>query len=149
MILATLATIVASQAVITGAYSLTRQAIGLGLLPRLEVRFTSESHQGQIYLPRVNALLLLAVVTLVLLFGSSSSLASAYGIAVFGTMVMTTLLACVVISRNWGWGLVKTALTHGAAASHRPDLPVVESVEGLRRRLRSSPHRAADSSSSC
>ena len=110
VILATLATIVASQAVITGAYSLTRQAIGLGLLPRLEVRFTSESHQGQIYLPRVNALLLLAVVTLVLLFGSSSSLASAYGIAVFGTMVMTTLLACVVISRNWGWGPVKTAL---------------------------------------
>jgi KUP system potassium uptake protein len=110
VVLATLATIVASQAVITGAFSLTRQAIQLGLLPRLEVRFTSETHSGQIYLPRVNWLLLAAVVTLVLLFGSSSSLASAYGIAVFGTMVVTTLLAWVVISRSWGWGPVKTGL---------------------------------------
>ncbi|MGO4523257.1 potassium transporter Kup [Microvirga sp. 2MCAF35] len=110
VILATLATIVASQAVITGAYSLTRQAVQLGLLPRLEVRFTSETHQGQIYLPRVNWLLLCAVVGLVLLFGSSSSLASAYGIAVFGTMVVTTLLACLVMSRSWGWGPVKTGL---------------------------------------
>jgi KUP system potassium uptake protein len=110
VVLATLATIVASQAVITGAFSLTRQAIQLGLLPRLEVRFTSETHQGQIYLPRVNWLLLAAVVSLVLLFGSSSSLASAYGIAVFGTMVVTTLLACVVMSRSWGWGPVKTGL---------------------------------------
>jgi KUP system potassium uptake protein len=110
VILATLATIVASQAVITGAFSLTRQAIQLGILPRLEVRFTSETHQGQIYLPRVNWLLLAAVVSLVLLFGSSSSLASAYGIAVFGTMVVTTLLACVVMSRSWGWGPVKTGL---------------------------------------
>jgi KUP system potassium uptake protein len=110
VILATLATIVASQAVITGAFSLTRQAIQLGILPRLEVRFTSETHQGQIYLPRVNWLLLAAVVTLVILFGSSSSLASAYGIAVFGTMVVTTLLACVVMSRSWGWGPVKTGL---------------------------------------
>jgi KUP system potassium uptake protein len=110
VILATLATIVASQAVITGAYSLTRQAVQLGLLPRLDVRFTSETHQGQIYLPRVNWLLLGAVVTLVVLFGSSSSLASAYGIAVFGTMVVTTLLACIVMSRSWGWGPVKTAI---------------------------------------
>jgi KUP system potassium uptake protein len=110
VVLATLATIVASQAVITGAFSLTRQAIQLGLLPRLEVRFTSETHQGQIYLPRVNWLLLAAVVTLVLLFGSSSSLASAYGIAVFGTMVVTTVLACIVMSRSWGWGPLKTGL---------------------------------------
>jgi KUP system potassium uptake protein len=110
VILATMATIVASQAVITGAYSLTRQAVQLGLLPRLEVRFTSETHQGQIFLPRVRMMLLFAVVTLVLLFGSSSALASAYGISVFGTMVMTTLLACVVISRGWGWGPLKTAL---------------------------------------
>ena len=89
VILATLATIIASQAVITGAFSLTRQAIQLGLLPRLEIRFTSETHQGQIYLPRVNWLLLVGVVVLVLLFRSSSNLASAYGIAVFGTMVVT------------------------------------------------------------
>jgi KUP system potassium uptake protein len=110
VILATLATIVASQAVITGAFSLTRQAVQLGILPRLEVRFTSETHQGQIYLPRVNWFLLATVGSLVLLFGSSSRLASAYGIAVFGTMVVTTLLACVVMSRSWGWGPVKTAL---------------------------------------
>ncbi|MBJ6124066.1 potassium transporter Kup [Microvirga splendida] len=110
VILATLATIVASQAVITGAFSLTRQAVQLGIMPRLEVRFTSETHQGQIYLPRVNWLLLAAVVTLVILFGSSSNLASAYGIAVFGTMVVTTLLACIVMSRSWGWGPVKTGL---------------------------------------
>ena len=110
VILATIATIVASQAVITGASSLTRQAVQLGLLPRLEVRFTSEAHQGQIYLPRVNWLLLAAVVTLVLLFGSSSNLASAYGISVFGTMIVTALLACLVFSRVWGWGPLKTAL---------------------------------------
>jgi KUP system potassium uptake protein len=110
VILATLATIVASQAVITGAFSLTRQAVQLGLLPRLEVRFTSETHQGQIYLPRVNAMLLVAVIALVILFGSSSALASAYGIAVFGTMVVTTLLACIVIRLGWGWSLGKTVL---------------------------------------
>jgi KUP system potassium uptake protein len=110
VILATLATIVASQAVITGAFSLTRQAVQLGLLPRIDVRFTSETHQGQIYLPRVNALLLVSVVALVVMFGSSSALASAYGIAVFGTMVVTTLLACVVMSRSWKWGPVKTGL---------------------------------------
>jgi KUP system potassium uptake protein len=110
VILATLATIVASQAVITGAFSLTRQAVQLGLFPRLEVRFTSATHQGQIFMPRVNAMLLVAVVSLVLLFQSSSKLASAYGIAVFGTMVVTTLLACLVMSRGWGWGPVKTGL---------------------------------------
>ena len=110
VVLATLATIVACQAVITGAFSLTRQAVQLGLLPRLEVRFTSETHQGQIYLPRVNWLLLAAVVTLVISFGSSSSLASAYGISVFGTMIVTALLAFLVFSRVWGWGPLKTAL---------------------------------------
>jgi len=110
VILATIATIVACQAVITGAFSLTRQAVQLGLLPRLEVRFTSETHQGQIYLPRVNWFLLTAVVALVLSFGSSSNLASAYGISVFGTMIVTALLACLVFSRVWGWGPLKTAL---------------------------------------
>ena len=87
VILATLATIIASQAVITGAFSLTRQAVQLGLLPRLEIRFTSEAHQGQIYLPRVNMLLLIGVIILVLVFGSSSNLAHAYGVSVFGAMV--------------------------------------------------------------
>ncbi len=87
VVLATAATVIASQAVITGAYSLTRQAVQLGLLPRFEVRYTSETHAGQIYLPRVNTLLLTGCLLLVLLFRTSSNLASAYGIAVSTTMV--------------------------------------------------------------
>jgi KUP system potassium uptake protein len=101
--LATLATVIASQAVITGAYSLTRQAIQLGLLPRFEIRHTSESHSGQIYIPRINMLLLVAVVLLVLMFRSSSALASAYGISVTGTMVVTAMMGFVVIWRVWRW----------------------------------------------
>ena len=89
VVLATAATVIASQAVITGAYSLTQQAIQLGLLPRFEIRHTSEALFGQIYMPRVNTLLLIGVVLLVVLFRSSSALASAYGIAVTGTMVVT------------------------------------------------------------
>src|SRR5262245_2201516 len=104
VVLATAATVIASQAVITGAYSLTQQAIQLGLLPRFEIRHTSEVHAGQIFMPRVNALLLLGVLLLVGLFRSSSALASAYGIAVTGTMVVTTLMAFIVIWRGWNWG---------------------------------------------
>jgi KUP system potassium uptake protein len=103
--LATAATVIASQAVITGAYSLSRQAVQLGLLPRLEIRYTSESHAGQIYMPRVNLLLLLGVLLLVGLFRSSSGLAGAYGIAVTGTMVVTAILAFVVIWKVWGWSV--------------------------------------------
>jgi KUP system potassium uptake protein len=105
VILATVATVIASQAVITGAYSLTRQAIQLGLLPRLEIRHTSEALVGQIYMPRVNTLLLAGVLLLVALFRSSSALASAYGIAVTGTMVVTAMMAIVVIWRVWNWPL--------------------------------------------
>ena len=94
---------IASQAVITGAYSLTRQAIQLGLLPRFEIRHTSESHSGQIYIPRINMLLLIAVMLLVLMFRSSSALASAYGISVTGTMVVTAMMGFVVIWRVWKW----------------------------------------------
>jgi KUP system potassium uptake protein len=101
--LATAATVIASQAVITGAYSLTRQAVQLGLLPRFEVRYTSEAHAGQIYLPRVNRLLLIGVVLLVLLFRTSSGLASAYGIAVSTTMVADGIMGFVVIWRLWNW----------------------------------------------
>ncbi|MFZ3310284.1 MAG: potassium transporter Kup [Xanthobacteraceae bacterium] len=103
VVLATLATVIASQAVITGAYSLTSQAIQLGLLPRFEVRHTSAEQAGQIYMPRVNGLLLLAVLVLVALFRSSSALASAYGIAVTGTMVVTCTMAFIVIWRMWRW----------------------------------------------
>ncbi len=105
VLLATAATVIASQAVITGAYSLTRQAIQLGLLPRLEIRHTSEALFGQIYMPRVNTLLLFGVLLLVALFRSSGALASAYGIAVTGTMVVTAMMAIVVIWRVWGWPL--------------------------------------------
>ena len=101
--LATAATVIASQAVITGAYSLTRQAIQLGLLPRLEIRHTSEALFGQIYMPRVTLLLLVGVLLLVALFRSSSALASAYGIAVTGTMVATVTMAFVVVWKVWNW----------------------------------------------
>jgi KUP system potassium uptake protein len=105
VILATLATIIASQAVITGAYSLTRQAIQLKLLPRMRIQHTSEAQAGQIYLPGVNALLLVGVIALVLAFASSSKLANAYGIAVTGTMVVTALLALIVVQKHWNWPL--------------------------------------------
>jgi KUP system potassium uptake protein len=110
VVLATLATIIASQAVITGAYSLTRQAIQLGLFPRLEIRHTSESLEGQIYMPRVNALLLVAVILLVAMFRSSDALAAAYGIAVSGTMVVTAMTTFIVIWRGWHWSLIATSL---------------------------------------
>jgi KUP system potassium uptake protein len=107
--LATAATVIASQAVITGAYSLTRQAIQLGLLPRFEIRHTSEAHFGQIYIPRINLLLLIAVMLLVLMFRSSSALASAYGISVTGTMVVTGMMGFVVIWRVWRWSPLAAA----------------------------------------
>jgi len=103
VVLATAATVIASQAVITGAYSLIRQAVQLGLLPRFEVRYTSETHAGQIYLPRVNRLLLIGVLLLVLLFRNSSGLASAYGIAVSTTMVVDGIMGFVVIWKLWNW----------------------------------------------
>jgi KUP system potassium uptake protein len=101
--LATAATIIASQAVISGVFSLTRQAIQLGFLPRLAIDHTSDLEEGQIYLPFANWALLLAVVALVVGFRSSSALAAAYGIAVTGTMAITTVLALVVAHRQWRW----------------------------------------------
>ena len=103
VVLATAATVIASQAVITGAFSLIAQAVQLGLLPRFEVRYTSETHAGQIYLPRVNRLLLIGVVLLVLLFRTSSGLASAYGIAVSTTMVVDGIMGFVVVWKLWNW----------------------------------------------
>lgn len=108
VILAGLATIIASQAVITGAFSLTQQAIQLGLLPRLRILQTSGSHAGQIYLPVINWLLLVGVLILVFGFRTSSSMAAAYGIAVTGTMVVTTCLAFVIIHKLWKWSLAKS-----------------------------------------
>jgi len=109
VVLTTVATVIASQAVITGAYSLTRQAIQLGLLPRLGIRHTSEEMAGQIYLPRINWLLLIAVLLLVAIFKSSSALAAAYGVAVTATMITTSLMAFFVFWKLWGWPIWRVA----------------------------------------
>jgi len=103
VLLATVATIIASQAVISGAFSLTHQAMQLGLLPRMEMRRTSETEKGQIYIPRINWLLLAAVLYIVFAFRSSSALASAYGVAVTGTMVITSVMAFLVMWKYWRW----------------------------------------------
>jgi KUP system potassium uptake protein len=103
--LATAATVIASQATISGAYSMTQQAIQLGYLPRMAVRHTSETTMGQIYVPLVNWILLVVVALAVIGFGSSSRLASAYGVAVMGTMLVTTFLAFFVIRYRWGYPL--------------------------------------------
>ena len=103
VILATAATVIASQAVISGAFSMMQQAVQMGLLPRLEIRHTSETQHGQIYLPKVNMILAVGVILLVVAFGSSTNLAGAYGIAVSGDMVITSVLAFILFKRAWGW----------------------------------------------
>ena len=105
VILSTAATVIASQAVISGAFSITMQAMQLGFSPRIKAMHTSESEIGQIYIPGINWLLLASVIALVLGFGSSSNLAAAYGIAVTGTMLITNLLVFVVARNQWGWKL--------------------------------------------
>ena len=105
VVLATVATVIASQAVITGAYSLTSQAIQLGLLPRMEIQHTSETTEGQIFVPRLSRLLLVGVLLLIFMFRTSDNLANAYGIAVTATMVVTTSLAFFVVWKAWNWPL--------------------------------------------
>jgi KUP system potassium uptake protein len=105
VVLATAATVIASQAVITGAFTLSQQAMQLRFLPRLETRFTSKTHAGQVYVPQVNWLIAIAVITLVLTFGSSEGLASAYGIAVVTTMLTTTVLVAAVAYSRWHWSI--------------------------------------------
>ena len=109
-ILATMATIIASQALISGAFSLTAQAVQLDYLPRLDIRHTSEGHRGQIYVPLVNWLLMIGCIGLVIGFQSSSNLAAAYGIAVTATMAITTMLFYRVVIDRWGWSHVKALL---------------------------------------
>ncbi len=109
VMLATAATVIASQAVITGAFSLTRQAIQLGLVPRLAVRHTSESMAGQIYLPRVNWMLYVAVVIVIVMFQTSSRLAGAYGVAVTANMILASAITFFVIWKLWKWPLWKAA----------------------------------------
>jgi KUP system potassium uptake protein len=111
--LATAATIIASQAMISGAFSLTRQAVQLGYWPRMTIVHTSEAAEGQIYVPEINWGLMVACVWLVLVFRSSSNLAAAYGLAVTGTMTITSLVYFVVLTRRWGWPLWRAALLVG------------------------------------
>lgn len=113
VLLATAATIIASQAVITGAFSLTRQAIQLGYLPRLKVSHTSAAHIGQIYIAPVNWLLMICTIGLVIGFQSSGNLAAAYGVAVTSTMLITTILFFVVVQRRWGWSWLKAGALAG------------------------------------
>ena len=110
VVLATAATVIASQAVISGAFSVSRQAVQLGFLPTLTVRQTSENEGGQVYLPAVNIALLLGVVTLTVGFGASARLATAYGVAVTGTLLITTILLCVLVRVSWHWAVWKVAL---------------------------------------
>ena len=150
VILATVATVIASQAVITGAFSVTQQAIQLGLLPRMEIQYTSDVHAGQIYLPDVNRLLLIGILLLVFMFQTSSNLASAYGIAVTGSM---TGRHAPGLHRD----LEGVALAP-AAGGRRSSCPflfvdgaflVGEPRQGARRRLRAADDRGRRSSSRC
>ncbi|CAB4883905.1 unannotated protein [freshwater metagenome] len=109
-VLATMASVIASQALISGAFSLTVQAVQLDYLPRVAIRHTSGDHQGQVYVPLVNWALMVGCVGLVIAFRTSSNLAAAYGIAVTSVMLITTILIAVVAQRNWGWSRAKTAV---------------------------------------
>jgi len=111
--LATIATVIASQALLSGAFSLTQQAIHLGYLPRMGIQHTSAVHIGQIYVPVVNWSLFIGTISLVMLFGSSTNLAAAYGIAVSGTMVMTTLLLYVIARHAWHWPVLVAGTVTG------------------------------------
>ena len=114
ILLATMATVIASQAVITGAFSVSRMCVQLGLLPRMEVRHTNETEQGQIYVPQINTILAIGVLLLVLTFKSSAALASAYGIAVTGTFLCDNTLAAFVYRRQFGWSRPATIALFGA-----------------------------------
>ena len=115
--LATVATIIASQAVISGVFSITQQAVQLGQLPRMEIRHTSATQFGQIFVPRVNMLMLIGVVIIVVMFRSSDALAAAYGIAVTGVMVISTSLVAVVARNKWRWPLWATISVFGLFAT--------------------------------
>ena len=132
--LATCATIIASQAVISGVFSLTRQAVQLGYLPRMTIRHTSATEIGQVYLPRVNWLLMVGVLLLVVGFGSSGNLAAAYGISVTGAMAIDAVLAGLVAAWRWGWGPA-AAVVFGTFFLHRPRLLRRQRAQDPRRRL--------------
>ena len=133
--LATAATIIASQAMISGAYTIARQCVQLGFIPRLEVRHTSETEEGQIYMPQVNTLLLIGVLILVMVFHTSDNLAAAYGIAVTGTFVCTSCLAMIVFRRAVRLGLAAGGGRVRAAAVAGPAVLRVERAEDPAGRL--------------
>ena len=101
--LATIATVIASQAVISGVFSITRQSVQLGQLPRMEIRHTSATDYGQIFVPRANTLMLIGVIAIVLIYKNSDALAAAYGMAVTGMMSITTFLGLIVAIKQWHW----------------------------------------------
>jgi KUP system potassium uptake protein len=113
VVLAAAASVIASQATISGAFSITRQAVQLDVLPRVQILQTSPDERGQIYVPAANRVMLVAVVGFVLAFGSSSALSGAYGASVIGTMIITSVLGAVLAAKAWGWPLWRIALTFG------------------------------------
>jgi KUP system potassium uptake protein len=117
VLLSTCAAVIASQAVISGVFSVARQAVQLGQLPRMEIRHTSATEYGQIFVPRINALLAIGVVLIVLIFKTSGSLAAAYGIAVTGVMVIDTLHASIVAARQWKWNFRLVVIIFGLLAA--------------------------------
>ena len=135
IILSTVATIIASQSIITGAFSMTRQAIQLGWCPRLRITQTSSEGYGQIYVGTVNWLLMVVTVGLTLSFGKSDNLAAAYGIAVSLTMLLTTLLLFIAMREIWNWPLPAATLVAGCLCGHRRGIRLGERHEDPRGRL--------------
>ena len=130
-LLATVATVIASQALISGAFSLVSQAIGIGLLPRIAVQHTHRAHAGQIYIPFVNWALFLGCVALVVAFGSTSALAAAYGLAVAGVMLITSLAMFAVARRYWRWSAARAALVWGPLTAVNAAFLVASSLKFL------------------
>ena len=141
VVLATCAAVIASQAVISGAFSLTRAAIQMGYCPRLKIQHTSDRQIGQIYVPFINWTLLIAVVLLVVGFRSSDNLGGAYGIAVTLAMLIDSVLIFVVMRRIWGWNAARRGADRVAAVPHRPVVSRVQFAQGAGRRVVPAPDR--------
>ena len=141
VVLATAATVIASQSLISGAFSLVSQAIRLGLFPRLDIEHTHHAHEGQVYIPAVNWALLIGCVALVVGFGSSSALAAAYGLAVAGVMVITSVAMIPIALRHWGWSARADRARLGSADGAERRLLRREPPEALRGRLRADRRR--------
>ena len=146
--IATAATVVASQALISGAFSLTQQAVQLGFFPRVTIVHTSKATEGQIYIPEINTALMLACIGSCCSFKSSTALAAAYGIAVTGTMAITTVVYYVVVTRTWGWSPLKAGALAGLFLVVRSRVLRRERSEVRRRRLVPARDRPSGSSRS-